>query len=329
MKSWKKIGIFCLLCIVLLIGYLMPDAINTLQDRQNDDRIETVSTQTTQLQMGSDLSLSEKFSVLDHASSSVDLESAQNLEYEAAEECLTEELSRLFPPSADDPFSVSSFFETEHTITLCVYEEKSVLLWDFYLENSAGDQIHALLDDDSGLLLSFSYTPATEPDSDMFDIIEKNCNTAANEYLDSLAERYVEYLRASYNLSGTEISYEWALDELEDLLGESDDTAGIIRNSENASAAADTDTDVIADSSQTDDETEPDSLWTDTSESLRNYNPDSDTAPDSASDTDSDSDENTDVNQWITCIHFIRSDEESYTLELRLERNLLTIHNTD
>ncbi len=342
MKPWKKISIFCLLCIILLLGYLMPDAVNILQDRQIDGRVETVSAESTQLQISSDLSLSEKFSVIDHASSSVDLESAQNMEYESAEECLSTELAKLFPSTADDPFSVSDFSETKHTITLYVYEEKSVLLWDFYLETGEGNQIHLLLDDDSGLILSFSYKPNQESGEDLFEIIEENCSMAANDYLDSLATRYVEYLRASYNLSGTEISYEWALDELESLFGDSDSIPDIIKNPDESPAGADADTNVSEDSAQNESGKEEDSLWKNPSDTLRNYNPNADTSSqgsdsgadsgsdaDSGPDADSDSIDKAAVNQWKTCVHFTRNDEETYTLELILEKNMLTIHSTE
>lgn len=358
MKSWKKISIFCLLCIILLLGYLMPEAVNILQDRQIDGRVETVSAESTELQMGSDLSLSEKFSVIDHASSSVDLESAQNMEYESAEECLNAELAKLFPSTAKDPFSVSGFSETEHTITLYVYEEKSVLLWDFDLESNEGDQIHLLLDDDSGLILSFTYQPKSESVKDLFETIEESCSMTANDYLDSLATRYVEYLRASYNLSGTEISYEWALDELENLLGDSDNIPDILKNADADSADADENTDADEGSADAGEDTDAgegsadaggdtgagegsaqnesgqktDPLWKNSSDSLRNYNPSADTSSQesfSGSDTDSDSIDKAVVNQWKTCVHFSRNDEETYTLELILEKDLLTIHNTE
>ncbi|MCD8365179.1 MAG: MSCRAMM family adhesin SdrC [Clostridiales bacterium] len=225
MKPWTKILPVALLIFVLLVGYGMPNAINVILDRQIDGHVETVNTETTQLQMSSDLALIEKLQVMDSTASTVNLNSAQYMEYEGAFEQLMQELSLLFPASAPDPFSVSSFTETDHAITLFVYEEKSVLLWDFLLENEAGDQIRVLLDDDSGLILSFSYTreeTKSETDSsDLFSVITDEKDTEPADYLDDLALRYVDYLQASYNLSGTEVSYNWARDLIEEWTSDS------------------------------------------------------------------------------------------------------------
>ncbi len=270
MKTWKKAGIFCILAVILLSGYGLPAVINAVLDRQVNGNTETVNAETTQLQMSSDLTLTEKFLVMDRTTSSVNLNSAQNMEYETACECLNQELTELFPSAAGDPFSTADFSETQHAIVLCVYEEKSVLLWDFSLEDETGNQIRVLLDDDSGLILSFSYTLAETPNSqnqtdaaDLFTIITDETETEPADFLDNLATRYVDYLRASYNLNGMEISYEWARDSVEEWQTDSDSEAGTEQNvnSEAANAAANVSK---TDENEDDADTNPENAGTET-----------------------------------------------------------------
>ncbi|MCD8150656.1 MAG: hypothetical protein LUE92_14075 [Clostridiales bacterium] len=363
MKAWKKVGIFCILAAILLSGYALPDAINAVLDRQVNGNTETVNAETTQLQMSSDLTLTEKFLVMDRTTSSVNLNSAQNLEYEDACEYLNQELSLLFPAGTAEPFSIADFTESDHAITLFVYEEKSVLLWDFCLENEAGDQIRVLLDDDSGLILSFTYEQeetGTETEaSDLFTAITDTGDTEPADYLNDLAQRYVEYLQASYNLSGTEISYERSWDSIDALTSDSDAdsdhenaTADSEADSRNENASPDSETDSRNENASPDSETDSrnesaspgseasanstasapgivgnSSIWrfdadsqrTDTAGSLWNYNSSEKAAADFGSD------EEVVIDEWHMYIHLTQNGEE-YILNLDLDRSTLSIH---
>ncbi|MCD8217794.1 MAG: MSCRAMM family adhesin SdrC [Clostridiales bacterium] len=355
MKAWKKVGIFCILAAILLSGYALPDAVNAVLDRQVNGNTETVNAGTTQLQMSSDLTLTEKFLVMDRTNSSVNLNSAQNLEYESACECLNQELSLLFPASTTEPFSITDFTESDHAITLFVYEEKSVLLWDFRLENEAGDQIRVLLDDDSGLILSFTYeqeeTGTETETSDLFTVITDTEDTEPADYLDDLARRYVEYLQASYNLSGTEISYERSWDSIDALTSDSDLSRNDEEETDNNSEfpAIDSDHENISEDSGTDSNNEQASEDSDTSanntasasgitgnSSIWSFDADSQRTNAAGSPwnydssekeaADSDSDEKVVINEWHMYIHLTQNGEE-YILNLDLDRSTLSIHN--
>ncbi|MCC8151906.1 MAG: MSCRAMM family adhesin SdrC [Lachnospiraceae bacterium] len=365
MRTWKKVGIFCILAAILLSGYGLPEAINAILDRQVNGNIETVNTETTQLQMSSDLTLTEKFLVMDRTTSSVNLNSAQNLEYEGACECLNQELSRLFPTSSFTLFSFKDFAEADHAITLFVYEEKSVLLWDFLLESEAGDKIRVLLDDDSGLILSFSYeheeTRADTEATDLFTLITDTGDTEPIEYLDDLAQRYVEYLRASYNLSGIEISYERSWDSINALTSDSDlspdNEEEAADNSEFSATDSDHENtsvnyDMDSDHENTSEDSGTDSNNKDASEdsdasvnstasgtagnsSIWSFDADSqradaanslwDTDSSEKEASDSDSDEEVVIDEWHLYVHLTQNGEE-YILNLDLDRSALSIH---
>ncbi|MCD8156703.1 MAG: hypothetical protein LUD53_04555 [Clostridiales bacterium] len=300
MRKWKQVGGYILLAAVLATGYLLPYTVNAVQDHQINGKVEIVRTESTQLQMSSDLTLNEKFLVIDRASSSVDLESAQNMEYESATARLWEELELLFPQTAGDPFQVSGFSETEYAITLCVYEEKSVLLWDFLLENEAGDQMRIYLDDDSGRILSFRYLKNRTAGSNLFETIERT-GGEASAYLDDLAVRYVEYLQTAAVLGGTEISYEWAWASVSDWMPDAQEEAEDSADGEAGEEVP---------------------LWT--GDSLWRFDAKRSTGSTSALDDESE-DDAVQVDQWCTDIHFSKNGEE-YIMELVLDRTTLSIH---
>jgi len=355
MKAWKKAGILCILIAILLSGFGLPEVVNAILDRQVNGNTETVNTESTQLQMSSDLTLTEKFLVMDRTTSSVNLNSAQSMEYEGACECLDQELSRLFPADTSDPFSIAGFAETDHAVTLFVYEEKSVLLWDFLLENESGDQIRVLLDDDSGLILSFSYeqgeTETRTGGSDLFTVIADNTDLEPADYLDDLALRYVEYLQTSYRLSGTEISYEWTRDSADALMSGADNSglSDVNSGSENISAGSESietnkpdensssgsdeddsamDSDTSANNTASSSGTAGNrSIWSfdtnskraDTAGSLWNYDG-------SEKETvDSDDDETVVIDEWYMYIHLTQNGEEC-VLDLNLDRSTLSVH---
>lgn len=179
MKMWKKIAIYSLLAVVFLIGICFPSMVGSVQDIQIGRMRDQVEAKTVQLKMSSNLSVVQKLEVVkEGAYSAVELESAQKMEYQEAYKAVNEGLDTLmaiFPP-----FNKAKFSEKEHSIELRMYEENSVILWDFVFEDDDQRQIHVLLDDDTGLILAYQYLLDTSVRYELNDSVSDSGSSVAS-----------------------------------------------------------------------------------------------------------------------------------------------------
>ncbi len=162
MKGWRRAGIIVLLVAVIIVGFLLPSIVFRLQDAQNDQTQEVVSATSVQLNLSSPLTLLQKLRIIDETTtttSSVALDSAQNMDADQALEKLYEGLEILFPLGVDEiPFTGEGFSEVNHRIILKASGEDSLIYWEFWLSDVDGNQIIATVDDDTGVILSLQYT---------------------------------------------------------------------------------------------------------------------------------------------------------------------------
>ena len=160
MKIKSKIVLAALLGAGLAVGFGFPSVLGGIQDFQIARQKEFLDADSVRLTMKSTLKTEEKLQLVNRYSSSVVLDSAQNLTYEEAKEKIFVILKQF-----EDDFFI--FFDTEsctvekHTIFLRMKEvsSESLILWDFVLKDKEGNQIEAMLDDDSGLIMAIDYVP--------------------------------------------------------------------------------------------------------------------------------------------------------------------------
>lgn len=157
MKIWKRIAVYGLLAAVFFVGICFPSVVGAVQDIQIGRMRDMVVAKAVQLKMSSNLTMIQKLTVVkEGAASAVKLESAQKMDYQEAYKSMTDGLKLLLPDFA--PYTEADFEETEHSIELRMYEENSVILWRFVLEDKNKNQMQVLLDDDTGLILAFCYS---------------------------------------------------------------------------------------------------------------------------------------------------------------------------
>ncbi len=162
MKWWARTLIIVLLVVVIGAGFLLPSFVSRFQDTQNDQTQVVVNTTTVQLSLGSAFTPLQKLRIVaDTASSSVELDFANMDEQEAFEQ-LTGGLEDLFPLEVGEiTFPAEGFSEVSHQIILKASGEDSLIYWEFWLADTNGNQINAVVDDDTGLILSLRYTLAS------------------------------------------------------------------------------------------------------------------------------------------------------------------------
>ncbi len=158
MNRWKRTGIYILLALVLVVGFMLPSFAGSFQDAQTDQTEETVYAARVQLDMGSSLSVLQKLRIISERGSSVELDAAQTMEADEAFAQLISGLDELFSPEQEIPFNAYAFYEVSHSITLKMSGEDSLIYWEFWLADATGNQILADVDDDTGLILSLHYT---------------------------------------------------------------------------------------------------------------------------------------------------------------------------
>lgn len=196
MKIWKKIVVYGLLAVVFLIGICFPSMVGSVQDIQIGRMRDQVEAKTVQLKMSSNLSVVQKLVVVKAgAYSAVELESAQKMEYQEAYKAVNEGLDAvlaIFPP-----FSKAKFSEKEHSIELRMYEENSVILWNFVFEDEDHRQIHVLLDDDTGLILAYQYLLNTSVNYDL----SESASDSGSSITSASASVYDEVESTGYDLT--------------------------------------------------------------------------------------------------------------------------------
>ncbi len=238
MRKWRRAGIFLLLVLVLIIGFTLPTLVSRTQDARTDQTRETVRATPIQLDMESSLTLLQKLWVLDETTAPVELEDAQKMDEEEALSFLMTGLTQLFSFDENGIFyPVSGFSEVTHTINLKMSDTDSLIYWEFWLADGDSNQISAIVDDDTGLILSLRYTRNTSteerevlrmPETPLFraenipegtvSVFSQNGIFGILEEAESSAEAFAESLQERYcgpYLRGNGYRYQWEVDSSE------------------------------------------------------------------------------------------------------------------
>ncbi len=156
----RRTGIIVLLVAVLVVGFLLPTIVGTVQENQSNETRQVVQANSVQLEMSSALTVLQKLRIVaEETSSSVEVDTAPNMEAEQALDTLLEGLQELFDMNLMGiPLTVDGFSEVSHQIIIKMSGEDSLIYWEFWLADMDGNQITAALDDDTGLILSIHYT---------------------------------------------------------------------------------------------------------------------------------------------------------------------------
>lgn len=169
MKQSKKIVPLFGLIAVFLLGITFPRIVGLIQDLNIQKGYEeaVVDAKTLQLAMNSNLTILEKMNVVCNTTSKVTLETAQKMDENEALNVLRTQIQE-FSKESDLLWDVTSvdldaYTEKKHLIQLGVYDQKSVIVWNFLLEDEKGNQLQVLLDDDSGKMLGITYATAKDP----------------------------------------------------------------------------------------------------------------------------------------------------------------------
>ncbi len=156
----RRTGIIILLVAVLVVGFLLPTIVGTVQENQTNETRQVVQANSVQLEMSSALTVLQKLRIAaEETSSTVEVESAPNMEEGQALDTLLAGLQELFDMNLMGvPLTVDGFSEVSHQIIIKMSGEDSLIYWEFWLSDLEGNQITAALDDDTGLILSLQYT---------------------------------------------------------------------------------------------------------------------------------------------------------------------------
>ena len=169
MKQSKKIIPLFGLIAVFLLGITFPRIAGLIQDLSIQKGYEeiVVDAKTLQLAMNSNLTILEKMNVIRNTTSKVTLETAQKMDENEASNVLRTQLQNLSKESdllvSVTGFNSDAYTEKNHLIQLGVYNQKSVIVWNFLMEDEEGNQLQVLLDDDSGKMLGMTYASAKDP----------------------------------------------------------------------------------------------------------------------------------------------------------------------
>ncbi len=167
MSRARRTGIIILLVAVLVVGFLLPTIVGSVQDNQTTETREVVQANSVQLEMSSALTVLQKLRIVTEETSSVEVDSAPNMDETQAFETLQEGLEELFNTNLMGvPLTVDGFSEVSHQIIIKMSGEDSLIYWEFWLADLEGNQITAALDDDTGLILSMHYTFLQSPEEE-------------------------------------------------------------------------------------------------------------------------------------------------------------------
>ncbi len=223
MKLWRRTVVIILLVLVIIVGFMLPSFVFRVQDSQNDQTQTSVSATSVQLNLSSALTFFQKLRIVAESTSisSVELDSAMNMDYEQALDELFKGLDDMFPLDVEEiPFTAEGFSEVNHQILLKASGEDSLIYWEFWLSDADGNQIIADVDDDTGLILSLRYTlisvdveesgndPVLAPDiplyinrnvpSDTASIFARNGIFGGLEEIETSTEEFAEMLQITY-----------------------------------------------------------------------------------------------------------------------------------
>lgn len=195
MKKIYKILVGAGLAAALAFGFGLPTVLGRLQDMKIESRTETLSRDLVKLTMKSTLNTGDRFHLVNHYSSSIILDSAQNMSRSEARDALKEGIEYLNRAFGSEKFTDYTIINS--TVCLRMSEEESpesLVLWKFDLKDSDGNKAKILMDDQTGLILSATVRQSEEQEQ-LYSRYEGEKN--ADQYAEKIGEIMSEYLNCS------------------------------------------------------------------------------------------------------------------------------------
>ncbi len=156
MNRKKKYAAACFLASIVFMGYILPNMLNLLQDNKMNNAIEILDLEHMEFQAASNLSLEDKFFIMEEATSVVTLDSGQRLTFSQAKEAIWQDIDILFWEK-DIVHPINELEIKDYHVRLFSSEKGVFLVWVFYLENPQGEQLEVWLDDEIGKVISLKY----------------------------------------------------------------------------------------------------------------------------------------------------------------------------
>lgn len=158
MNVKKRMLLLVLLMVGVGVGFGFPSLFSGIQDFQIESQSELLDADTIRLTMKSSLNTTERLWLVNYYSSSVILDSGQNMTDEEAKKQVINELEKFSGP-ASDIFQISECYVEKYNIYLRMEEDEdasSLVIWDFWLRDQDGNSAEVILDDETGNVLGIS-----------------------------------------------------------------------------------------------------------------------------------------------------------------------------
>ena len=202
MNGKKKILLISLLTAGAAVGFGCPAALSWVQDFQIERQSELLDGDTIRLTMKSSLSTAQRLWLVNYYSSSVQLDTGQNMTQEEAKKQVVRELEKFNEPVGEMFLTEDCSVESCQTYLRMAEDASasSLVIWDFWLRDQKGNSAEVILDDETGNVLGIScYSKyrifqSSEEDSDQ----EQIATEALLYGLDSIGAVLLEYISDYY-----------------------------------------------------------------------------------------------------------------------------------
>lgn len=224
MNVKKRILLLFLLAAGVGVGFGFPSLLSRLQDFQIESQSELLDADTIRLTMKSSLNTTERLWLVNYYSSSVVLDSGQNMTDEEAKKQVICELEKFSGP-VSDTFQTSECYVEKYDIYLRMAEDESassLVIWDFWLRDQEGNSAEVILDDETGNVLGIScysksdfFENGTEKsDAQLYkdEVLENDLDDVRLMLLEYISDNYtdVQYME-SYITGITDQNINYAL----------------------------------------------------------------------------------------------------------------------
>jgi len=146
--------------LILLGSFFMPNAVARYTDSRRLDNLITLDAQTISYERVPELSLPERITIAASPNTEMlTLKTGQVMNIETAGNRAVRELSRFFRGGAFEFFTERCVIEDGAALFLIDTADPSVsmIIWEFTLYDSAGNEVTVTLDDDTGIILKLLY----------------------------------------------------------------------------------------------------------------------------------------------------------------------------
>lgn len=166
MKAKTSVIAAVITLATMITGFFMPGLVCGIQDIRRDKQVINRETGSVQLVFENTVTLTDKLMLIKNGYSRVDIKTGMNLDESGAQEAAMAVLIWLekydFYPGTSDtqvntcvPFLASSSDDTA----------MSAIFWECHFQDSYGNLVKLIIDDENGMMMAFAYTWAV-PDSD-------------------------------------------------------------------------------------------------------------------------------------------------------------------